>query len=245
MSQENNNERKVPTYWLSLDRFYSKKSTMEVILIDAEGKVGINITPSINPEGNQGRPQAGVKAFDYERTVRFTLTNREVQAIVSAADQGIIQNSQISFIHQYNGNSNTFRIGVYNNGPMTININSQGNNVSHYMIPTNYNNGSVSLNVEFDYFISLLRSTLNNVVVVKGGLLKEYVPQNRNGNGGGYNNNQGYNKYNQASQNNNHQNNNGYNQNQNYSRNNNNQGYRQQNNQPNDQFSNPDDSLEF
>lgn len=259
MSQENNNERRVTTYWLSLDRFYGKKSTMEVNLIDADSKVGINITPSINPEGNQGRPQAGVKAFDYERTVRFTLTNREVQAIVTAAKEGILFNNQISFIHQYNGNSNTFRIGVYNNGPLTVSILTNNGNVSHYLTPTNFNNG-ITINSEFEYFISLLESVLKNTVIIRGGLLKEYTPKYNNNGGNNGNSNYSNNSFNNSGNsyrpnngsNNGYTPNNSYNSQQANQRSNNGYGNQQQNSgysgnsgSGNPSFDNPDDTLGF
>lgn len=190
-------------YWLQLHQFYSKKSSMSVTLVDSDGKVMIKVIPALDPNA-QGRPQAGVAAFNYKAALNFTLNIAEIQAIITAYRRGMLMNEQLSFIHMKESGHNICSIS-FMNGYFSLTVNSGGNSLNHAFMNHKLNkDSSTFINHEFELFVNMLDSVIKNIVDIKAKQYPVFVPKN-NGQQGYNNSGSGYsqpqqNNYQQAPQ---------------------------------------------
>lgn len=231
MEEQNINQSQTVNFWKPLHTFYTTNATMKISLIDSDGSVAITIAPSF-PDVN-GRPQAGQKRYDYSKQMTFKLSVVEMQAVIMGYRMGIYQNDQVSFLHMKgNGSAVLGSVSSYNNRlQFSIRELVQGGAVQNYAF-NNLETKKDSKNyipAEFELFLSILEGVINNLVFLKSGLLKEYIPQNRQNQHNNYANN-----YNQNNSNSNNYNKGNY-QNNYYNNQNNQQNHTQHQNMENQQ----------
>lgn len=205
--QNNNNKFAAVQYWITLHQFYCKTSTMQIKLINSDATVQVSIAPSLNP--NAGRPQAGVASYDYKSAINFNLTLGELQILINAIEQGIVNTGEVvSLFHNFEGGNTILNLQRSQNGALGIAIVKNGANVwySFQIAKANQKSNTV-IPYEADLFVSILKSVLTNLVNIKSKHVYEVVtPSNNNNANRGYTNNN-YNQGNAsyANQNNNYQ----------------------------------------
>lgn len=194
--QQTNSYNNTKKYFLNLDQYFGKYSTLTVTLVDSEAKVNISISPSIDPQGVSNTSSTD-KKYDYTRKKSVSLNIDEVNEIVSLYELGAYgtPGEGWSSFHKFQNTQTAINLTRGDNGYMLFSVKSnQDERAMQYAFSKKKSAGGTQYDSQFIQFINTLKGIITNYILIKSGFLPESTYKSNgnysNNQGNGYQNNQ-------------------------------------------------------